>query len=182
MPIRFRSAYCNQTDGDFDAQGRDGGEVPEMRGRDHRALAGRPIAAGRAGAPGVEPPAEQPVTAPAGVGGAFEAKEFEDYFNEAANDVAANGAGTDGYAPVAVTESAAVPPPPPPPARRGLFLTLPGLILSVVVILLLLVLVFVLGVVIGRQTVPPRETAATQLRSHDRDSSFSVLPAPSEHK
>ena len=42
--------------------------------------------------------------------------------------------------------------PPPPPERLGVFLSIGSLAISVVVIILLLILMFVLGLIIGKQT------------------------------
>jgi hypothetical protein len=115
----------------------------------------------------IAPPVEQPGAAPAGPAAPFEEKDFEAYFNEAANGSigATAPARTETAPPESVPESAAVPPPPPPPARRGLFLTLGALIFSIIVILLLLILVFVLGVVIGKQMAPRDTAASTHLQS-----------------
>jgi hypothetical protein len=118
----------------------------------------------------MEPAADQPAPAPAALAGAFEEKDFEAYFNEAANG-SVGTVRTETAPAEPVPESAVVPPPsppppPPPPSRRGIFLTIGALIFSVIVIILLLVLVFVLGIVIGRHTAPRDSASGAARFSH----------------
>src|SRR5580658_1299088 len=86
MPIRFRCAYCNQLMGISTRKAGTVVKCPKCAGEIIVPSLDAPQAPEELVQQQVEPPpAEQPATAPANVGGAFEAKDFEDYFNEAAN-------------------------------------------------------------------------------------------------
>lgn len=142
MPIRFRCAYCNQLMG---ISSRKAGTVVKC-----------PKCAGEiiVPVPEGEAPAEQapePSAPEVASSGSFEEKDFEQYFNEASN----GGAVVTPPAPIETTTiepTAAADSPPPLPQRRGLFLSMPMLFVTLAVIVALLIAMFVGGLLIGRHS------------------------------
>jgi hypothetical protein len=173
MPIRFRCAYCNQLMGISTRKAGTVVKCPKCAGEIIVPSPDVPQATDEPAEQAVEPAADQPAPAPAGPAAAFEEKNFEDYFNEAANgSVGASAPARTETAPSEpAPDLAAIPPPPaplpPPHLRRGLFLTLGALVFSIVIILVLLILVFMLGLFIGRTTAP-RESAGVNTSAKRR--------------
>ena len=165
MPIRFRCAYCNQLMG---ISKRKAGTVVKCP-----KCAGEIIVPTPDGEQPVEesgePPAQEPepaATDQPAAAGAFEEKDFEQYFHEAAGAspaaVAAPSETAAEPAPPPAEEPSPPDLPPPPPARRGLFLSLPMLFFSLVVIVVLLILMFVIGFYLGRHS-----AHATEIKSQE---------------
>src|SRR5436853_391270 len=135
MPIRFRCAYCNQLMG---ISHRKAGSVVRC-----------PKCAGEIIVPvpeGAAPPEEGPEQAVPP-----EELKFEPRVNLPVN-VAVNAAAPTENAPPPADVQVRAPAPALAPRRRGLFLPLGMLIVSLIVVILLLILVFVLGLIIGRHT------------------------------
>ena len=151
MPIRFRCAYCNQLMG---IARRKAGQVVKC-----------PKCAGEIIVPVPEGGADEPEATeqPAGLGGAFDAANFDP---AAAVSPAPDNAAT--AAAERQTPMPMAPPPPPAPKRYGVFLSIGMLCISIVVIILLLTLMFVLGLIIGKQTVTPPDAKTTHVTSRDR--------------
>ncbi len=135
MPIRFRCAYCNQLMG--------------IARRKAGAVVRCPKCAGEIIVPMPEigsPPEADDADGPLGPE-KFDDPEFERKFQ----DIDANTAKDLPTAPPEKRKRV-VPEPATVPTRRGIFLSIGMMFLSIIVIVVLLALVFILGVMIGRNT------------------------------
>jgi phage FluMu protein Com len=141
MPIRFRCAYCSQLMG---IARRKAGTVVKC-----------PKCAGEIIVPTPEENEPEGVELPGNDG----AEVQLDFGGSDSNTATA----TEPAPPIPALPLP--PPPPPPPATRvGVFLSVGTLAISVVVVILLLILMFVLGLVIGKQTAGPAAQIANGAR------------------
>ena len=143
MPIRFRCAYCSQLMG---IARRKAGTVVKC-----------PKCAGEI----IVPTPEEPESGPEGV----ELPSSDEGPEEPAGEL--DFAATDANAATATEPAPPIPalPPPPPPTRVGVFLSVGTLAISVVVVILLLILMFVLGLVIGKQTAAPAAQSSARAQN-----------------